>query len=111
MVKGRQASDRSPLKTAAGLMTQQRTGPRPSGAVPSLNKAATMAATPPAAHGWWQTQCDSRGQEGQELGVGAKGGMDMAVESRSAKHQVSRLGIDCLHNPTRGLMAVLDMTI
>lgn len=47
-MKGRQASDRFPLKTAAGLMMQQRTGPRPSGAVPSLNKAATMAATPPA---------------------------------------------------------------
>lgn len=50
VVKGRQASDKSPLKTAAGLMTQQRTGPSPLGAVPSLSKAATMAATPPAQH-------------------------------------------------------------
>lgn len=49
-MKGRQASDRSPLKTAAGLITQQRTGPRPSGAVPSRNRAATIAATPPVAY-------------------------------------------------------------
>ncbi len=47
-MKGRQASDRSPLKTAAGLMTQHRTGPNPLGAVPSLSRAATIAATPPA---------------------------------------------------------------
>lgn len=48
-MKGRQASDRSPLKTAAGLITQHRTGPKPLGAVPSLSRAATIAATPPAA--------------------------------------------------------------
>ena len=47
VMKGRQASERSPLKTAAGLMTQQRTGPNPWGAVPSLSRAATTAATPP----------------------------------------------------------------
>jgi hypothetical protein len=53
-MKGRQASDRSPLKTAAGLITQHRTGPKPLGAVPSLSRAATIAATPPAA----QDGCD-----------------------------------------------------
>ena len=53
-MKGRQASDRSPLKTAAGLMTQHRTGPKPFGAVPSLSRAATIAATPPGA----QDGCD-----------------------------------------------------
>ena len=47
VMKGRQASDSSPLKSAAGLMTQHRTGPRPLGAVPSRSKAATIAATPP----------------------------------------------------------------
>lgn len=54
VMKGLQASDRSPLKTAAGLMTQQRTGPNPLGAVPSLSRAATIAATPPAT----QDSCD-----------------------------------------------------
>lgn len=54
VMKGRQASDRSPLKTAAGLITQHRTGPNPLGAVPSLSRAATIAATPPAT----QDSCD-----------------------------------------------------
>lgn len=50
VVKGRQVSESCPSKTAAGLMTVQRTGPIAAGAVPSLNSAATIAATPPAAH-------------------------------------------------------------
>ena len=58
-MKGRQASDRAPLNTAAGLMTQHRTGPIPFGAVPSLSSAATIAATPPVAH----ASCDNVKQD------------------------------------------------
>lgn len=60
-MKGRQASDRAPLNTAAGLMTQHRTGPIPCGAVPSLSRAATMAATPPVAQASChaQARCDN----------------------------------------------------
>ena len=48
VMKGLQASESCPSKTAAGLTTVLLTGPICAGAVPSLSRAATMAATPPA---------------------------------------------------------------
>ena len=48
VTKSRQPSASFPLKTAAGLMATQRTGPRPATGGLSRSSTATMAATPPA---------------------------------------------------------------